>query len=127
MSGELLKYEKEMIRAEKSLEAAKMLFDNQLYEDAVSRAYYSVFHAAKAALAKVGVEPDSHRAVRTMFSLHLIKPGKIEKELAAILTAEYEDRELGDYDIDVDIESERADKRVQDAEAFIARIKQFLK
>jgi uncharacterized protein (UPF0332 family) len=127
MNDALPKYEKEMIRANRALEAAKMLLNNRLYEDTVSRSYYSVLHAAKAALIKIGVEPESHRAVRTMFSLHLIKPGKIEKEFAAILTAEYEDRELGDYDIDVDIESERADKRVRDAEAFIARIKQFLK
>jgi hypothetical protein len=126
MNNALPKYEKEMIRANKALEAAKMLLNSHLYEDTVSRSYYSVLHAAKAALIKIDVEPESHRAVRTMFSLHLIKPGKIEKEFAAILTAEYEDREMGDYDIDVDIESERAEKRVMDAEAFIARIQRFL-
>jgi uncharacterized protein (UPF0332 family) len=84
------------------------------------------FTRPRAALSKVGIEPDSHRAVRTMFSLHMVKTGKIEKEFAAILTAEYEDREMGDYDIDIDIESERAEKRVNDAEEFITRIQHFL-
>jgi uncharacterized protein (UPF0332 family) len=127
MKGDFSKHEKEMIRARKALGAAKILLSTHLYEDAVSRAYYSVLHAAKAALCKIGVEPESHRAVRAMFSLHLVKTGKIEKEFATILTAEYEDREMGDYDIDIDIESERAEKRVQDAEAFIVRVEQFLK
>jgi uncharacterized protein (UPF0332 family) len=126
MSGDLSRYEKEMIRARKALGAAKILLGNHLYEDTISRAYYSVLHAAKAALCKNGIEPESHRAVRSMFSLHLVKTGKIEKEFATILTAEYEDREMGDYDIDIDIEAERAEKRVTDAEAFIARIEKFL-
>ncbi len=42
--------QKELIRAKKALLAAKTLFENQLYEDCVSRAYYAVLHAAIAAL-----------------------------------------------------------------------------
>jgi uncharacterized protein (UPF0332 family) len=41
---------KELARANKALRAAKMLLENQLYEDCVSRSYYAVLHAAKAAL-----------------------------------------------------------------------------
>ena len=126
MNGNLPAYKKEIIRARKALEASKVLLKNNLYEDAVSRAYYAVLHATKAALGKIGIESESHRAVRSMFSMHLIKPGKIEKEFATILTAEYEDREMGDYDIDIDIEDERAKKRVYDAELFIQRIEKFL-
>jgi len=90
--------QKELTRAKKALQAAKTLLENQLYEDCVSRAYYAVLHAAKAALVTVGIEPESHHAVRRMFGLHLVKAGKIEKEFAKILTAEQEDREIGDYD-----------------------------
>jgi uncharacterized protein (UPF0332 family) len=43
--------QKELTRAGKALLAAKTLLENQLYEDCVSRAYYAVLHAAKAALA----------------------------------------------------------------------------
>lgn len=41
----------EMKRARKALKASETLMDSGLYEDAVSRAYYAVLHAAKAALA----------------------------------------------------------------------------
>lgn len=118
--------QKELTRAKKALLAAKTLLENQLYEDCVSRAYYAVLHAAKAALATVGVEPESHHAVRRMFGLHLVKTGKLEKDFAKILTAEQEDREIGDYDIHIEIEKDTAAKRVRDAEKFIKRIEKYL-
>lgn len=119
--------QKELARANKALLAAKTLLENQLYQDCVSRSYYAVLHAAKAALSKVGVEPESHHAVRRMFGLHLVKSGKIEKEFAAILTAEQEDREIGDYDIDIEIEQDRAAKSVLDAEKFVERVGKYLR
>ena len=67
--------QKEMARAHKALLAAKTLLENQLYEDCVSRAYYAVLHAAKAALTTVNIEPQSHYAVRRLFGLHLVKNG----------------------------------------------------
>ena len=118
--------QKELNRAGKALLAAKTLLENQLYEDCVSRAYYAVLHAAKAALVTTGVEPESHSAVRRLFGLHLVKTGKIEKDFAKILTAEQEDREIGDYDIHIEIEQDTAQKRVLDAEKFVERINNFL-
>ncbi len=87
---------KELARSKKALLAAKLLIEKDLYEDCVSRAYYAVLHAAKAALALSEVEVDTHKGVRRMFGLHLVKTGKIEREFAKILTAEQEDREIGD-------------------------------
>jgi uncharacterized protein (UPF0332 family) len=103
-----------------------MLLKNDLFEDCVSRAYYAVLHAAKAALALSEVEADSHNAVRRMFGLHLVKTKKIEREFARILIAEQEDREIGDYEINIGIEEERAKQRVDEAEKFVERIEQYL-
>lgn len=61
-----------------------------------------------------------------MFGLHLVKTGKIEKDFASILTAEQQDREISDYDIHIEIEPDRASKRVLDAEKFVARIDKYL-
>jgi uncharacterized protein (UPF0332 family) len=118
--------QKELIRAKKALLAAKTLLENQLYEDCVSRAYYAVLHAAKAALATKDIEPESHNAVKRMFGLNLIKTGEIEKDFAKILTAEQEDRAIGDYNIYIEIEQDRALKRVRDAEKFVERIEKYL-
>ena len=120
------KAQKELDRAKKALLAAKTLLENQLYEDCVSRAYYAVLHAAKAALATKDIEPESHNAVKRIFGLYLIKTGEIEKDFAKILTAEQEDRAIGDYNIYLEIEQDRALKRVRDAEKFVDRIKKYL-
>jgi len=117
---------KELSRAKNALLAAKMLIEKNLFEDCVSRAYYAVLHAAKAALALSEVEVDTHNGVRSMFGLHLVKPGKIEREFAKILTAEHEDREIGDYEIYIEIEPARARQRVNEAEKFVQRIEQYL-
>ena len=119
--------DKEIARANSALAASKILFEKELLEDAVSRAYYAVLHAAKAALYSVGVESDTHKGVRSMFGLHLVKTGKIEKEFSKILTAEKEDREIGDYNVTIEIGEERAEERVKEAEKFVERIKRFLK
>jgi len=117
---------KELVRARKALLAAKILLEKQLFEDCISRAYYAVLHAAKAALSLDGVEPDTHEGVRRMFGLYLVKTGKIEKEFAKILKAEQEDREIGDYEVNIEIEEDTARKRVDDAEKFVHRIEEYL-
>ena len=45
----------ELLRAEKSLRAAQSLLDGNFLEDALSRAYYAILHAARAALLAEGV------------------------------------------------------------------------
>lgn len=117
---------KELTRAKKALLAAKTLLEKDLFEDCVSRAYYAVLHAAKAALVLSEVEVDSHSGARSMFGLQLVKTGKIEREFAKIFTAEQEDREIGDYDIDIEIVEERARQRVNEAEKFVQRIEKYL-
>jgi uncharacterized protein (UPF0332 family) len=117
---------KELARAKKALLAAKALLEEGLFEDCVSRAYYAVLHAAKAALFVTGIEPDTHNGARKMFGLHLVKTGKIEKEFAKILKAEQEDREIGDYEVSIEIEEDTARERVEEAEKFVHRIEQYL-
>lgn len=55
-----------MQKSEKKLEVAEKLFKSGDYEDAVSRAYYAVFHTAQALLSTEGQEAgefwDTHSA-----------------------------------------------------------------
>ena len=68
---------KEFHRAKKSLQSARLLLRDSLLEDALSRAYYAILHAARAVLLAEGVNVTSHRAVRRLFGQHLIKSGKL--------------------------------------------------
>lgn len=116
----------ELLRAEKSLDAARSLLKDNFLEDALSRAYYAILHAARAVLLAEGVSVSSHRAVRRLFGRHLIKPGKLAVRLAKILAEEQDDRFLADYDAWFHAERERAEKRVSEAAEFLAAIKVFL-
>ena len=124
MSRDLV--DKEFNRAQESLQAAQKLLEDDLFADAVSRAYYACLHGAKAALLTEGVKVSSHRAVLRLFGEHLIKAGKMEKEYGKVLREEQEDREVCDYDVFQIVESDRASQRVQDAERFLERIRNFV-
>lgn len=49
-------------KAEEKLEAAKRLFNEGFYDDTTSRAYYAMYHAAKACLALEGLSPKTMKA-----------------------------------------------------------------
>ena len=117
----------ELFRADRSLAAARSLLNDDFLEDALSRAYYSILHAARAVLLAEGVSVSSHRAVRRLFGHHLVKPGKLAVRLAKILAEEQDDRFLVDYDAWFYAERERAEKRVSEAAEFLAAIKLFLR
>ena len=74
-------------RAVKPLGAAEVLMHSGYPEDAVSRCYYAVLHAAKSALFVHDVATASHAAVRRMFGLHLVRSGEIERQWAAALSS----------------------------------------
>ena len=119
--------QKEIERGEKALKASGLLLEQGLYEDTVSRAYYAVLHLAKAALLSQGVRTSSHKGIITQFGLHIVKKGLVDQELAKILAKGKEDREIGDYDVLIDIKYEQAKQRVDEATQFVTRIKEFLK
>ncbi len=128
MKEEIKAYiESEMKKAEQSLKASQALLEQAYAEDAISRAYYAIFHSARAALKAKDIETTSHQALIRQFALHLVKPGLIEIEYGDILRQEKEDRETGDYETFVTFSLKEAAVRVQDAGRFLKRIQQFLK
>jgi len=56
----------------------------------------------------------------------LVKTGIIEKEYAEILNLEYESREIGDYEIDIEITRDLADERVNLGSKFVLRMEKFI-
>jgi len=63
--------EKEILmeKAHEKLKAAKVLFERKFYSDAVSRAYYAMFYAARALLSEKNIYPKTHRGVISQFGL----------------------------------------------------------
>ena len=119
--------DKELIRSKSALKAAQKLLEEELYEDAISRAYYACLHSAKAVLLEQGVVISSHKAAVVLFGKHLVLLGKIEKEYGRIFHQLRADRDIGDYDVLQTIDVSRAQQRVNDAAKFIKRMQQLLK
>jgi hypothetical protein len=113
-------------RAQDSLRAAELLTTEECYADAVSRTYYTILHAAKAALHAEGVAADSHASVRRMFGLHLIKSGQIDKAYAVDLGESFDDRLSADYDPEVEFSRTEARRECRIARHFLARMRRFL-
>ena len=113
-------------RAVKAQGAAELLLEANFYEDAVSRAYYAVLHAAKAALLARDIVTESHTAVRRLFGKELVQQGLLEKEWALILAHEQDERASADYDVELTFSQEVAEQRVEQAQHFLKRIFSFL-
>lgn len=114
-------------KAEKKLEVAERLFKSSDYEDAVSRAYYAVFHAAQALLLTEGETAGTHKGVVTLFSLLFVKTGRFSRDLGKYLANLKDDRESGDYEIFSYIDKGTAEAAVAEAREFIRESKVYLK
>lgn len=114
-------------KAEGKLGVARRLFASGDYEDAVSRAYYAVYHATQALLLTEGQRAETHRGVITLFGLLFVKTGKFNKNLGKFLANLKDDRESGDYEVFSYIEKETAETALKEAEEFLKESKIYLK
>ena len=116
-----------MERAEEKLRSANLLFENNMFADAISEAYYVMFHAAKALLALKSIYPRAHAGVVSQFGLQFVNEGLIEELYAKSLAKAQTMREKADYDVYYEPSKEEAESVIEDAEKFLDRIKRALR
>jgi len=114
-------------KAKRRLDAAHHLLGEGFYEDAVSRAYYSMYFAAKALLLKRDITVKTHKGLLSKFGLEFVNEGVVEKYYGRALRIAEELREEVDYSISREISKEEAEAIVKDAEKFLVRIKEAIK
>ena len=114
-------------KSREKLRVAEHLLQSGEYEDAVSRAYYSAFHAAQAALLTEGLTANTHQGLVNLFGLHLVKTGKLPKQLGKFLANLKDDRESSDYEVYSGIDRETAQHAVEEAKAFLAAVEAYVK
>ncbi|HCE57542.1 MAG TPA: hypothetical protein DER09_06945 [Prolixibacteraceae bacterium] len=81
-----------------TFDAAKVLAENGFWNSAVNRLYYAVFYAVNALLVNNGIYSSSHSGIRSQFSMHFIKSGKLDLKYGKLLSELYDWRQKGDYD-----------------------------
>lgn len=119
-------YERYIEKAQERLEAAEYLHKGGFYNDAVSRAYYSMFYSARALLSLKEIYPKAHKGVILKFGLEFVKKGFVEEVHGRALTHAKDRREIADYDIDKTIGEEEAESIVEDAIRFLERIQEVI-
>ena len=116
-----------MRKAESSLGAARLLFDNGYTDEACSRAYYAMFDAARAALliTNAPVEAEvarTHRGLMSAFALHIVKTGLISQEIGRSLSQAQHVRLVADCKGDP-VEAKDAAQVIAWAETFVEAIR----
>ncbi len=114
--------DRDLLLAAETLSAAEYLLKGGYYNDAVSRAYYAMFYAARALLSTRDLHPQGHKGLILQFGLEFIKNGVIEDTYGRALSHAKERRETVDYNIEAAMTPEEAESIVADAREFIERI-----
>ena len=113
-------------KARKKLASAEKIYTANLYEDAISRAYYAMFHAAKALLLTRHIEISTHSGVINLLGKHFVKSKQLEIIYAKMLTYAKELRENGDYETEVELSSEDAEQVLKDARDFLKKVEELI-
>lgn len=112
--------------AEGKIEAASYLLEGGYYQDAISRSYYAMYHAAQALLESEDIETMTHAGLIRMIGKEFVKSDRMQKSLGKALSMAEEDREAADYGVDVDFTQSEAKRGVEDAEKFLKKSKELL-
>jgi len=109
--------------AEEKLPVARQFLTLGLFDETVSKSYYVMFYAAKAALALEGIRPHRHSGVAAKFGEYFAKTGRVESILGRKLREAMEAREDADYNPKRRASREEAERLLADATEFLQAIK----
>lgn len=112
-----------LAKARESLASACADLDADRLNGASSRAYYAMFHAARAALEARGIATGGqrHGAVIRRFGLTFVRNGPLETAHGRNLNKALEIRHEGDYDLEPPDRDDVA-STVRNAEAFVEAV-----
>lgn len=113
-------------RAREKLESARILLDAKRFDDAISRAYYAAFYAARALLLLLGVQVRTHEGLLSMFGLKVVKQGLLPREIGKYLTELHDARVNSDYAIVVYFDREDAEEYVRKASEVVKAIERVI-
>jgi len=113
-------------QSEEELNAADLLFNNGFYKEAVSRAYYSMFHAAQALLFIRDVYPKSHKGVIHKFGEEFVKTGLLERKMGQMLSQAESMRMKADYDVVIVIKKEECEDTIKKGKLFLSKVKEVI-
>jgi uncharacterized protein (UPF0332 family) len=113
-------------KAERSLNTAFSIFQNNDFDFAVSRAYYSMFYMAEAVLLTKGLSFSKHSGVISGFNQYFVKMKIFDTKYSKMLDAVSKGREVADYDYSHIFSKEKAQELLNNAKEFLEITKKYL-
>lgn len=113
-------------KAREKLKTAKIDFDNERYEDSVSRAYYAVFHSISAVLLSKGLHFSSHGQTIGTFTREFIKTKEFPALFAKVIEKLFNERQTSDYDVESYIDKDVAQEDLKHAENILNACEEYL-
>lgn len=116
-----------MEKAQQALDDARLLLAHDRAAAAVNRLYYACFDAARAALLTEDETPGSHAGVKTRFSYHFARTGRLSRATVRILAAAETMRNRADYDAFAVFDVAAGADLLSDAEQFVGAVDSMLR
>jgi uncharacterized protein (UPF0332 family) len=120
-----LSVERALERSRNDLEAARHLLQGGFGAQAVSRTYYSAFHAAEAALLVLGETRSKHSGVVAAFGQLVVRQGGFDEGTGRTLRSLFERRQDADY-AGAQFADEEAEAAIADAERFVTSVEEWI-
>jgi uncharacterized protein (UPF0332 family) len=106
-------------KAHSSLRAAKILSGEEIYDAAVSRAYYAMFYIAEAFLLGENLTFSKHSAVISKFGEYFARTGRVPVEFHRHIIQAQQSRIKADYDATSQVSQTEANEQITHAETFL--------
>lgn len=120
----LLLAQREFDEAARDWDAAQLLAGRQFFRQAVTRLYFSGFHAAQGLLAAHGIEAATHEGVQRLIGLHFVVPGLLPKGAGRAMSALLARRHEADYRLLVDVDESAWRAACADGTVFIDAVRE---
>jgi len=114
-------------QADKALAEARLLRNGGHLLGMVNRAYYAMFYAIQALLARSGLKPSKHIGAISLFDREFVKTELFDKSFSKWLHELFALRQDADYSDMFLLSSEQANQALEHAEAFVLKVKTFLR
>lgn len=112
-----------LMRADETLEDARILVNNNKLFSAVNRIYYAMFYAVGGLLLTKNLSASKHSGLLSLFNREFINSGLINKEWGRFYNEMFEFRQKADYKDLVRFEAEDVRLWLSKAEEFISVIR----
>ena len=107
-------------KARALMNEVEILLQNHFYSTAISRLYYSCFHATKALLLTSDLVPKTHSGVSTLLHKHFVVPGLFDLGHASFFDKLMNQRIYDDYSDFMISNQEEVNKYLQPAKEYLS-------